>query len=221
MSGARILYGISHSGHAHRVELLLRMLKLPYEMREAPQEVRQEEAFLRLNPLRQIPVLQDGDLVLCDSCAILVYLVKAYAPGTHWLPEDAVGAAEVQRWLAFAAGELKYGPAAARRMALWNMPGDKREAVRIARTFLTFMNGHLEERIWLATGQPTIADLACYAYVAHAPEGGIDLTPYPAVRVWLQRVQALPGFFPMPASPLPAPAPLASTGSGHFTTGPR
>ncbi|MGE4371598.1 MAG: glutathione S-transferase family protein [Xanthobacter sp.] len=221
MSPALVLHGMSLSGHVHRVELLLRMLDLPYEMRDAPPEVRQTEAFRRLNPLGQIPVLQDGDLVLCDSSAILVYLAKTYAPGTHWLPEDAVGAAEVQRWLALAAGELKYGPAAARRMMLWDIPGGRSEAIRLARTFLAFMNRYLEERVWLATGQPTIADLACYAYVAHAPEGGVDLAPYPAVQVWLQRVEALPGFFAMPASPVPAAAPRGSTGSGHFMAGPR
>jgi len=49
---------------------------------------------------------------------------------------------------------------------------------------------------------PTLADLACYAYVAHAPEGGISLTPFPQVRAWLRRVEALPRFKPMPPLPI-------------------
>lgn len=78
------LYGTPLSGHVHRVALLLSMLELPYEFIESPAEVRQSEAFRRLNPLGQIPVLVDGDLTLADSNAILVYLAKNYAPGSHW-----------------------------------------------------------------------------------------------------------------------------------------
>ncbi len=78
-----ILHGTELSGHAHRVELLLRMLGLPYTCVAAPPAARATPEFLRLNPLRQIPVLQDGDLTLADSNAILVYLVKRYAPGSH------------------------------------------------------------------------------------------------------------------------------------------
>src|SRR5271168_738612 len=115
MSDANIiLHGVELSGHVHRVELLLRMLGLPFTFVKAEANRRRTEEFLRLNPLGQIPVLEDGDLVLADSNAIMVYLVKRYAPGSHWLPEDAIGAAHVQRWLSIAAGELMYGPASAR-----------------------------------------------------------------------------------------------------------
>lgn len=108
------LYGTPLSGHVHRVALLLRMLDLPYEFIEAPAAVRQSEAFRRLNPFGQIPVLVDGDLALADSNAILVYLVKRYAPGSHWLPETPQASAQVQVWLSKAAGEVRYGPASSR-----------------------------------------------------------------------------------------------------------
>src|ERR687897_30659 len=108
------LHGIELSGHTHRVELMLRMLGLPFRFSPAPADVRRTEAFLKLNPLGQIPVLEDGDLVLCDSNAILVYLAKRYASESNWLPDEPVAAAQVQRWLSIAAGELRYGPAAAR-----------------------------------------------------------------------------------------------------------
>ena len=52
-----------------------------------------------------------------------------------------------------------------------------------------------------ATERVTIADLAGYTYIAHAPEGGVDLAPYPNVRAWLRRVEALPGFVGMQESP--------------------
>jgi glutathione S-transferase len=68
------------------------------------------------------------------------------------------------------------------------------------------MDGHLAERRYLAAERATLADIACYSYVAHAPEGGVSLAPYPAVRAWIARVEALPGFIPMPASAIPEQA---------------
>ncbi len=203
------LHGTKLSGHAHRVELLLRMLGLPYAYREADAGVRRTPAFLALNPLGQIPVLEDGGLVLADSNAILVYLARRYDAGGRWLPETPEGAAHVQRWLSIAAGEVSFGPAAARAIALWNMRPDVdpvRAAVLAGRLF-GFMDEHLASpRLFLAAPHATIADLACYSYIARAPEGGIGLAPYPAVRAWLGRVEALPGFEAMPHSAVPAVA---------------
>ena len=198
-----ILHGTELSGHTHRVELLLRMLGLPYQTQAAPAAVRNSPEFQKLNPLRQIPVLQDGDLTLADSNAILVYLAKRYAPGSQWLPEKPVIAAQVQRWLSIAAGEVMYGPAVARMITQWNFPSELPPAKKIAAGLLRFMDGHLASRRFLAAEHATIADLACYSYVAHAPEGGISLDEYQSVRSWLRRVEALPKFKPIPPSPLP------------------
>jgi glutathione S-transferase len=198
-----VLHGVELSGHTHRVQLLLLMLDLPFRFSPAPADIRRTEAFLKLNPLGQIPVLEDGDLVLSDSNAILVYLVKRYAPGSQWLPEEPVAAALVQRWLSVAAGELRFGPANARVIALWGVPGDRAGCFEIAARILKFMEGHLTGRNWLAAEHATIADLACYSYVAHAPEGGIMLEPYQSVRQWLRRVEGLPSFKPLPASAIP------------------
>jgi glutathione S-transferase len=199
------LYGTPLSGHCHRVEMLLRMLDIPHEYIEAASQ-RPTEEFGKLNPLRQIPVLVDGGLVLSDSNAIMVYLVKRYGAKTSWLSDDAVEAAQIQRWLSIAAGEVRHGPASARMSILWNMKGemDPVRAHEIAEKLLTVMDAHLVGRDYLATNNPTIADLACYSYIAHAPEGRISLTPYPAVRQWLARIEALPAFHPMPQSAVPA-----------------
>lgn len=198
------LYGIPLSGHVHRVALLLRMLKLPYEWIETSAEMGRSEAFLRLNPFGQIPVLQDGDLTLADSNAILVYLVKRYAPDSHWLPEQPLAAAQVQAWLSKAAGEVRYGPAACRLIAQFAVPENYQAARAVSDRFLPQMEQHLSKRDYLATEHPTIADLACHSYVAVAAEGGISLSPYPAIRRWTARIAALPGFFTMPALPEPA-----------------
>lgn len=205
MTQAKItLHGTALSGHTHRVELLLRALGLDFAFVPAPADVRRSEAFrANLNPLGQIPVLQDGDLILPDSNAILVYLAKRYAPDSDWLPQEPVAAAQVQRWLSIAAGEVMHGPALARMIAQFNYEDDPVRAERIAAQLLPFMEGHLAGRSFLAAEHPTLADLACYSYVAHAPEGGIPLDPYPAVRGWLKRIEALPFFKPIPPSPIP------------------
>lgn len=198
-----ILHGTPLSGHAHRVELLLRALGLPYRLQPAPAEIRRGEAFRKLNPLQQTPVLEDGDLVLADSNAILVYLAKRYGGGSQWLPEAPVAAAQVQRWLSIAAGEVMHGPGTARLIAQFGVADDPARAGRIAGKLLAFMDAHLADRDFLAADHPTIADLACYSYVAHAREGGIPLAPYEHLRAWLGRVEALAFFKAMPASALP------------------
>ena len=198
-----VLHGTELSGHAHRVVLLLRMLGLPYRFVAAPPEVRRTPEFLKLNPLGQIPVLEDGPLVLADSNAIMVYLVRRYAPGSPWLPEEPAAAAQVQRWLSIAAGEVMHGCAIARAIKQFNAPMEHKQAVRIAERLLKFMEQHLAGRTYLAAEHPTLADLACYSYVAHVPEGGVSLEPYPSVRAWLARVEALPQFVPIPKSPIP------------------
>ena len=193
-----LLYGARLSGHSHRVEAFLRLLDLPYRLIEADATARKTIEFLAKNPLGQIPVIDDGGLVLADSSSILVYLAKRYDPQGGWLPDDPVGAARVQRWLAVAAGEIKFGPAAARALVRAQRAGDLEGARQIADRVLRFMDGHLADRAFLAAERPTLADLACYAYTARAPEGGISLEPFPAVRAWLARVEAIPGFLVMP-----------------------
>ena len=198
------LHGTPLSGHAHKVELFLRLLGLEFEYVEAPGPVRQTEAFGRLNPLRQIPVLEDGDLVLADSNAILVYLAKRYDSDGRWLPEDPAGAARVQRWLSISAGEVKYGPANARAVHLFGLKTTLEDAQAVAARLLAFMDATLGQSDWLAGERPTLADIACYPYVACAPEGGVDLAPYPAVGAWIARFEALPGVKAMPRSEVPA-----------------
>jgi glutathione S-transferase len=188
------------SGHSHRVSAFLSLLDLPHQFVETTAETRASDEFRKLNPLGQVPVLQDGELALADSAAILTYLARRYAPNSHWLPQDPVGAARVQRWLALAAGELRFGPGAARVIELFGGKGDLAKAQEIGRRLLEFMDAHLAGRQWLAAEHPTIADLAHYGYVACAPEGGLALEPYEHVRRWIERVEALPRMLPMPRS---------------------
>lgn len=199
------LHRFGLSGHCHRVELMLSLLGLPAERVDvdlAAGEHRTPE-FLARNPMGQVPVVEIGGLTLADSNAILVYLARSYDPQGRWLPADARGQAEVQRWLSLAAGPLAYGPAAARAARLFGKPSDPQHA-QIARRLFDMMDGHLGERDWLAASHPTVADVAMYSYTARAPEGDIALAPWPRIEAWIDRMEALPGFLPMPVAPTPA-----------------
>ncbi|HEY0818488.1 MAG TPA: glutathione S-transferase [Rhizobacter sp.] len=193
------LYQHPLSGHAHRVKLLLSMLDLPFEEKliDVTKGEQRHPEFLALNPFGQVPVIQDGDITLADSNAILTYLALRYDDSGRWLPRDPVGSARVQRWLSQAAGDLVNGPGNARIAVLFGRPQDER-CGRIAAQLFQRMDEHLKGAPFLAADHPTIADLALYSYTSHAPEGGVSLDPYPQLRAWLARIEALPGYVSMP-----------------------
>jgi glutathione S-transferase len=187
------------SGHAHRAELFLSLLGIRaalVDVNLARGEQKSPE-FLAKNPFGQVPVLEDGDVVIADSNAILVYLALRYDRSGRWYPLEPVAAAQVQRWLSVAAGQLAYGPAAARRAAVFGAQLDREQAKTAANALFALMDKHLGTRSFLASDEPTIADVAMYSYTDRAPEGGVSLDAYPNVLAWLRRIEALPGFVPM------------------------
>lgn len=189
------LYYHPLSGHSHRTRLFLSLLGLSHELVEVNLKAgaHKQPEFLALNPFGQVPVLDDDGVIIADSNAILVYLAKK-AGGDPWLPNDPQGAAAVQRWLSVAAGEVAYGPAAARLIAISGADRSPDEAIARAHALLGKLENRLVESNWLAGDRPTIADIAIYSYVARAPEGNVDLSGYPAVKAFLRRIEALAGF---------------------------
>lgn len=185
------------SGHCHRVELFASLTGIPYDLVDVDlaQGAHKKGPFLGLNPAGQVPVMEDGSLVLSDSNAILVYLARTYA--SDWIPDGAVAEAEVQKFLSLAAGEIANGPAAARLVTVFGAKLDTVRAKQVAASAFDRLEKHLAGRNWLVGNRPTIADVAIYSYTAHAPEGGISLEPYPNIRALLARIEALPGFVPM------------------------
>lgn len=203
------LYRFPLSGHAHRAELMLSLLGLPVELVDVDlvNGAQKTPDFLARNPFGQVPVIEDGDVVLADSNAILVYLASRYDDSGRWLPRDPVGAARVQQWLSVAAGQLAFGPALARIIRVFGRKLDPAMPLGLAAQLYGVMEPHLARQPFLADAErPTIADIAMYSYTAHAPEGGVSLEPYPAIRAWLARIETLPGFVPMPRSPVPEAA---------------
>ena len=193
------LYRYPLSGHSHRVELFLSILGLEAEIIDVDlvNGEHKQEAFLKKNIFGQVPVLEDGPVTIADSNAILVYLASKYDAKRNWLPLGNEESAEVQRFLSIAAGEIAHGPASARLVTVFGAELDHETLIKNSQALLETLEAHLQDRSWLAGEHATIADIADYTYIAHAPEGNVSLNGYPAVRTWLSRVEALPGFIPM------------------------
>ncbi|MHC8329851.1 glutathione S-transferase family protein [Pseudomonas sp. LB1P83] len=193
------LYNFPRSGHAHRVELMLSLLQLPTELIfvDLAKGAHKQADYLALNPLGQVPAIDDSGVVLADSNAILVYLAQKYGNG-RWLPTDPVGAARVQRWLSIAAGPIAFGPARARLITVFGASYNAEETIAYAHTWLKMIDQELAATQYLVGNEPTIADVSAYSYIAHAPEGNVSLDDYANIRAWLARIEALPGFVGMP-----------------------
>jgi glutathione S-transferase len=200
------LYDTELSANAYKCRLLMAMLGLDFERVEvnlAKGEHRTPE-FLAINPLGQVPALVDGDESLHDSGAILVYLAAKYGD-ENWLPRDPAGLAEVVAWLSFAANEINNGVTVARFAKLSGDPSiDLELAQRRGGRSLKILDAWLNGREWLALDRPTIADIACYPYVALAGEGEVRLDGRDNVIAWIDRVQSLPGWVAMTGLPYKA-----------------
>ncbi len=192
------LYTFPLSGHAHRVQLALSLMNIPHELINVDlrQGAQKTPEFLQMNPFGQVPVIDDNGTILADSNAILVYLARKYGNPT-WLPSDAVGEAKVQSWLSVAAGLVAFGPAAARLVTVFGAGFRPEEVITRAQNLLKVMDKELADKAFLTGAQASIADIANYTYIAHAPEGNVSLEEFPNVRAWLAKIEALPGFVAM------------------------
>lgn len=215
------LYDYELSGNCYKLRLMMSLLQLPYERVEVefhPGKAHKQDAFLALNPLGQLPVLDDDGFVLRDAQAILSYLAARYDASRRWYPtDDPRRLAEINMWLAF--GDGLTGTASAARLAEvfgYDLDADA------ARSGAHAIFRVLDERLWFAEREdagwvcagahPSIADIACFPYAMLAEEGGISLLDYPAIRRWGDRVKALPGFVVM-AGIFPGAAPHHSNQS--------
>jgi len=193
------LYSLPLSGHAHRARLFLSLLDVKTEIIDVDlaKGAHKSAEFLKLNPFGQVPVLDDNGTIISDSNAILVYLATRFGR-RDWLPEEPRSVAKIQKWLSVAAGEIAYGPAAARLITVFGADYRADEVISRAHHILGLINAELDPHPFITGDTPTIADIALYSYLVSAPEGNVDLAPHRNIRPWLTRIEALPGFVPMP-----------------------
>ena len=201
------LYNYGLSGNCYKVRLLLGFLKLDYEIVPVdfyPGLEHKQPDFLDINPLGQLPVLEDGRVRLRDSQAILSYIAKKYDPSASWLPDrDATKFSQIMMWLAFAGNNLV--AAAADRLvdssATFSAP-----EIDKGRQALTILDDQLAERSmmghsWIVGETPTIADIACFPDAALSNYVGIDHEAFPHLRNWMRDFRRLPNFLTMPGIP--------------------
>lgn len=193
------LYDMGLSGNCYKVRLFAALANIDLELVpvDFANGAHKKPPLSELNPLGQLPVLDDDGHIVRDSQAILVYLAGTYG-GLAWWPDNPRGQAEIVQWLSFTANEIQQSLNAARLVQKFGYPLDKAAALAKAPTVLKLLDDHLQRRDWLAIDRPTIADCAVYPYVVLAPEGGVDLTPYSHVARWMEWLEALPGYLPKP-----------------------
>lgn len=194
------LHDLELSGNCYKVRLFCALLGLDLEI--VPVDfmagAHKKSPLIDMNPFGEIPVLEDGDLVLRDSQTILVYLARKYG-GDTWLPIDPAGMADVVSWLMVAENEIARGPNDARLHDKFGFAIDVEKARKIAARILGLLEARLSQHDWLACNRATIADIACMPYIALGHEGGVPVDEHPAICGWIGRIRALPGFIAMPA----------------------
>ena len=208
-------YDYALSGNCFKVRLLLEWLGLEFEKKLIdfyPGFEHRSDEFLAINPLGQLPVVEDEGEVIRDAQAILVHLASVYDKSGQWYPHtDPHIPGRIQQWLAFADG-LTSTISAARLHDAMFFELDVHAARTGGQKLLRVLDEHLwfaeqEGANWLCTGTaPTIADIACFPYVALAEEAGIDMAPYQAIQRWMDRFMRLDGFEPI-AGMMPLPMP--------------
>ncbi|MBA3793225.1 MAG: glutathione S-transferase family protein [Rubrobacter sp.] len=198
-----ILHDNLSSGNGYKVRLLLAQLGLPFDRIEYDidrGETRTPEFLDGIDPNGRIPVLEtDNGEFLAESDAILFFL----AEGTPFLPDGRLERARVLRWMFFEQYSHEPNVATPRYWATHGieMTEERRLALQTKRKLghdaLGVMEGHLCQNDYFVGGRYSVADIALYAYTHVAHEGGFDLTGYPAVRAWIGRVAARPGYVPI------------------------
>ena len=199
------LYDNSDSGNGYKVRLLLAHLGRPYRWTDVDifSGASRTPEFLAKNPNGSIPTLQlDDGTCLAESNAILWYLAEE----SRFVPTDRLGRAQVLQWMFFE--QYSHEPyVATPRYILRHLPADSPRRAELparlerGREALAVMERHLSTRQFFVAEQYSIADIALFAYTHVAPQGGHDLAPYPAIRAWISRVAAQPGFVPIDQLP--------------------
>jgi glutathione S-transferase len=201
-----ILHEYAASGNCYKVRLTAALLGLTLERREydiMKGETRTPEFLARVNANGRIPVLQAGDRFIPESNAACLYL----ADGSPLIPADRFDRADMLRWMFWEQYNHEPNVATLRFWAGWigatNLTEAQRAQLPVKReageAALKLMDEHLAGQDFLVGDRPTLADIALYAYTHVAEEGGFDLSRYPAVGAWLERVASTPGYVPMSA----------------------
>lgn len=195
------LYDLELSGNCYKVRLFASLAQISLDI--VPVDFmkgeHKEPHIIKLNAWGEIPILTDGDVVLRDSQAILVYLANKYG-GEAWWPSEAHLQADVMQWLSVGSNEIQHGPNTARLIQKFGFESDQALSVSRSKQILELINDHLVNNDWLAAKRPTIADCAVYPYISIAHEGGVIIDEYTHIKAWMNRLEELPNYISMPGN---------------------
>ena len=195
------IYGDHRSGNCYKLELLCALLDLDYEWQSVDimrGDTRTPE-FLARNPNAKVPLLELSDgRCLAESNAILLFL----AEGSRLVPTESFSRARMFQWLFFEQYSHEPYIAVARFIALYlGLPQERQAEYQSKQAggykALDVMETQLRDSPYLVADEPSLADIALYAYTHVAADGGFELTGYPAITAWLRRIESLPGYQPM------------------------
>ncbi|KAA0971792.1 glutathione S-transferase family protein [Aureimonas fodinaquatilis] len=200
------IYGMLDSGNCYKPRLLMALTGQTFRHVETSTRdgTTRTQAFLTRNPLGQCPLLElDDGRFLAESGAILNYLGE----GTDFVPTDRFERARMLQWMFFEQNHHEGSVAVRRSLKVYEERKGVATPERLALTLdngnraLAIMQKALEEMPFFGGQRPSLADLALYPYTKDAPEGGFDLTEFPAIGKWLSRIEALPGYQPKTWTP--------------------
>ena len=199
------LYDFELSGSCYKIRTLLNILGVDYASVAVDfiNKEHKNEKYTALNAFGELPILDEDGLILRDAQAIMVYLAKKYDKSGQWYPDNAEAMGRIGQWLSTGGGEVM-NSAGARLVKILNYDMDLGKLQAGAHRVFKIMDAHLATREFLELGHPTIGDLACFPYTAMAGEGGIDLSVYPNILAWIERMKRIPGFITMPGIPAAA-----------------
>ena len=197
------IYGDHRSGNCYKLELLCALLDLDYEWQtvDIMRGDTRTPDFLARNPNAKVPLLElDDGRCLAESNAILLFL----AEGSRLVPTEPFSRARMLQWLFFEQYSHEPYIAVARFIALYLGLPEERQADYLSKQAggykaLDVMETQLQNSPYLVADEPSLADIALYAYTHVAADGGFELTGYPAITTWLRRIESLPGYQPMKA----------------------
>ncbi len=195
------IFGMSASGNCYKVKLLLEQLGSPYEWEEVDilKGATRTPQFLAMNPNGKVPTLEiKPGRYLPESNAILCYL----AEGTSFWPRDRFEHAQVLQWMFFEQYSHEPYIAVARFICKFLPPDHPRRATlpqlrERGYQALAVMEQHLSQREFFVGDKYSIADIALYAYTHVAADGGFDLSKFPAINAWIERIKVQPKFIGM------------------------
>lgn len=194
------LYYSPLSSNSRKVRMVAALLDIPLELQnvELPKGEQRRPEYLAVNPMGKVPVLVDGDLVLPESAAIMIYLAES-KPGNTLYPTERHARAEVNRWLFWAASHLSpAGAALAFEKVLKKRffnggepdPVQTQRQEDALRSLFKVLDTQLTEHPWVTGSKLTLADVSIAPIFGSIVE--LPLQSFANIAAWGKRIQALP-----------------------------